>query len=64
MRVPRELKRLQQLYAIRDSLSTKIDPVFFSPGMTTAKQKEQESKPLVTSLAFIANIAAILLLAF
>lgn len=64
LRLPRELKRLEQLYAIRDSLGTKIDPIFFSPGMTSAKQKVQESKPLVTSLAFIANIAAMLLLAF
>ena len=64
VRLPRELKRLEQLYAIHDSLSTKIDPIFFSPGMTSAKQKVQESKPLITSLAFITNIAAILLLAF
>jgi hypothetical protein len=64
VRVPKELKRLQQLYAISDSLKSKIDPEFFSPGMTTAKQEEGETKPLVASLMFVANLAAFLLLAF
>lgn len=64
VRLPRELKRLEQLYAIQDSLKNKIDPEFFSPGMTAAHQKEEERKPLVTSLVFIGNIAAFLLLAF
>ena len=63
-RLPRELKRLEQTYAIQDSLNKKIDPEFFSPGMTTAKQKVEEQKPLVASLVFIANMAAFLLLAF
>lgn len=64
VRVPRELKRLEQLYSLRDNLKTKIDPEFFSPGMTSAKQKEQETRPLVAALTFIGNIAAFLLLAF
>jgi len=64
VRLPRELKRLQQYYAMQDSLKTKIDPEFFSPGMTSAKQKVEEQKPLVASLMFIANLAAFLLLAF
>jgi hypothetical protein len=64
VRLPRELKRLEQLYAIQDSLKNKIDPEFFSPGMTTAKQKENEIKPLIASLVFIGNLAAFLLLAF
>lgn len=64
VRLPRELKRLQQNYSLQDSLKTKIDPEFFSPGMTTAKQKVEEQKPLVASLVFIANLAAFLLLAF
>ncbi len=64
VRVPKELKRLQQLYAIQDSLKNKIDPEFFSPGMTSSKQEEAETKPLVTSLMFVANLAAFLLLAF
>lgn len=64
IRVPKELKRLQQLYALQDSLKNKIDPEFFSPGMTTAKQEEAEKKPLVASLMFVANLAAFLLLAF
>ncbi len=64
VRLPRELKRLEQMYTLQDSLKTKIDPEFFSPGMTTAKQKVLEQKPLVASLMFIANMAAFLLLAF
>ena len=64
VRLPKELKRLQQLYSIQDSLKSKIDPEFFSPGMTSAKQEEGEKKPLVASLVFIANLAAMLLLAF
>lgn len=63
VRLPRELKRLQQDFAIKDSLNTKIDPEFFSPGMTTAKQEEAETKPLVSSLVFICNLAAFLLIA-
>lgn len=64
VRLPRELKRLQQFYALQDTLKTKIDPEFFSPGMTSAQQEVQETKPLVSSLMFIANLAAFLLLAF
>jgi hypothetical protein len=64
VRVPKELKRLQALYAIQDSLKSKIDPEFFTPGMTSAKQEEAETKPLVASLMFVANMAAFLLLAF
>ncbi len=64
IRVPKELKRLQALYALQDSLKNKIDPEFFTPGMTSAKQVEAERKPLVASLMFVANLAAWLLLAF
>lgn len=64
VRIPREQKRLQQLYEIQDNLKGKIDPEFFSPTMTSAKQEERETKPLVTSLVFIGNLAAFLLLAF
>jgi hypothetical protein len=64
VRLPRELKRLEQLYSLKDSLRNKIDPEFFSPSLTEAKQKEEETKPLVASLVFIGNLAAMLLLAF
>ncbi|MGZ3724129.1 MAG: hypothetical protein ACXVA9_14395 [Bdellovibrionales bacterium] len=64
IRLPRELKRLEQLYSIQDSLRNKIDPEFFSPGMTSQKQQEDETKPLISSLVFIGNLAAFLLLAF
>lgn len=64
VRLPRELKRLQQYFAMQDSLKNKIDPEFFSPGMTSAKQKVEETKPLISSLMFIGNLAAFFLLAF
>lgn len=64
VRLPRELKRLEQLYAIQDPLKSKIDPEFFSPGMTAAKQTEAEARPLIAALVFIGNLAAFLLLAF
>lgn len=64
VRLPRELKRLEQLYSLKDNLKSKIDPQFFSPGMTSAKQVESETKPLVASLLFICNVVAFLLLAF
>jgi len=64
VRLPRELKRLEQMYSIQDSLRSKIDPEFFSPGMTSEKQREDEVRPLVASLVFIGNLAAFLLLAF
>jgi hypothetical protein len=64
VRLPRELKRVEQLYAIKDSLRGKIDPEFLSPDMTSARQQEEETKPLIASLVFIGNLAAFLLLAF
>ena len=64
VRLPREVKRLEKIYAIQDSLKNKIDPEFFSPAMTSAKQRESETKPLLASLLFIGNLAAFLLLAF
>lgn len=64
VRLSREQKRLEQLFRIQDSLKNKIDPQFLSPGVTSAKQIESETKPLVASLLFIGNLAAFLLLAF
>ncbi len=64
VRIPKELKRLEQLYSLQDNLKNKIDPEFFSPTMTSAKQNEKETKPLIASLVFISNLAAFLLLAF
>lgn len=64
VRFPKELKRLKELYALTDNLKNKIDPEFFNPGMTSAQQEERATKPLITSLTFIANLVAFLLLAF
>jgi hypothetical protein len=64
VRLPREMKRLEQQLAARDSLTSRIDPAFFSPGMTAAKQEVKEKRPLVTALAFVLNVAGFLLIAF
>jgi hypothetical protein len=64
VRLPREQKRLQQLYAIADPLKNKISPEFLSSELSSAKQTVAENKPLIASLAFIINLTAFLFLAF
>lgn len=63
VRIPSERKRLVESYALKDGLSRRIDPEFLSPEMSLVDQEVAEKKPLVTSLSFILNIAAFLLLA-
>ena len=64
VRLPRELKRLRQSYALRSSLKTGLGPEILAPGMTSVDKEIAEKKPLVTSIAFIVNLAAWLVLAF
>jgi hypothetical protein len=64
VRLPKEMKRLEQLFALSDSLKGKINPEFLSPEMTSAKQEVAENKPLIASVVFIVNLAAFFLLAF
>lgn len=64
VRIPKEMKRLKELYALKDSIKRRINPEYFSPDISEVKQEAKETKPLVTALAFLANIATILLLAF
>jgi len=64
LRAPKEVKRLKESFAIQESLKANVDPEFLSPRILELKQQEAEKKPLVTSLAFIGNLAAFLLLAF
>ncbi len=64
VRIPKEVKRLKESFAIQESLKAQVDPEFLSPRMIELKRQEAEKKPLMTSLGFIANLAAFLLLAF
>lgn len=64
VRVPKEVKRLKESFGLRESLKANVDPEFLSPQIIELKRQEAEKKPLVTSLTFIANLAAFLLLAF
>lgn len=64
VRLPKEMKRLKQLYALSDSLKGRINAEYLSPDLSPAQQAQAENKPLVSSLAFIVNLAAFLFLAF
>ncbi|NQZ02480.1 MAG: hypothetical protein HRT45_17615 [Bdellovibrionales bacterium] len=64
VRIPKEFKRLQQEFALKNDLNKKIDSAYFSPEMTELDQEIQENKPLITSLSFLGNIGLFLLLAF
>lgn len=64
IRLPKEVKRLKEAYALGENLKVSANPEFLSPRIIELKREEAEKKPLVTSLSFIANLAAFLLLAF
>ena len=63
VRLPKELQRLKEAYAISPFRGT-IGSEYFSPEVTPVQQEVAEKKPLVTALSFIVNIATFLLLAF
>ncbi len=63
VRLPKELQRLKEAYAIAPFKGT-IGTEYLSPEITTVQQDVAERKPLVTALSFILNIATFLLLAF
>lgn len=64
VRLPKEMRRLEQQFSITDPLKNKINPEFLSPEITPAKEAVAEHKPLVASLVFLVNLAAFLLFAF
>lgn len=64
VRLPRELKRLRESYAIRPAAASGVDPQLLAPGMTSVDKEIAEKKPLVASVTFIVNLAAWLILAF
>ncbi len=64
VRVPSELKRLKEAYALSDQVKSRIGTEYYSPEITTSQQDVAERKPLVTALTFILNLATFLLIAF
>lgn len=64
VRLPKEMRRLEQQFSLTDPLKNKINPEFISPEISSTKESVAEHKPLVASLVFIVNIAAFLLFAF
>jgi len=64
VRFPREFKRLQENYALRSGLSASSVSNVLTSQMTLVDKEIAEKKPLVTSLAFIINLAVWLVLAF
>jgi len=63
VRIPKELKRLKEQYALTESLKKNIQPEYFSPELTELEQEVRENKPLVTSLSFLGNLVLFLLIA-
>ena len=63
VRIPKELNRLKDKYALNEELRKNINPEYFSPEMTELDQELRENKPLVTSLSFLGNLALFLLIA-
>ena len=59
VRLPSELKRLQDTYALGTN-SFDIDASALGPRKNT--EKEEERKPLITTLSWVANIAILLLI--
>lgn len=64
VRFPNEERRLRESLGIGSELDRRIIPEFAQARMQETKRNEEEKRPLMTAIAFIANIAAFLLLAF
>jgi hypothetical protein len=64
IRFPIELKRLKELHALKDNIKRRINPDYFATGIGEIKSENQETKPLVTAVTFLINLATILLMAF
>jgi hypothetical protein len=64
LRIPNELKRLQDVYAIQKDRDKNIAIDLVSQENVRLTESQKEKKPLVTSLAWLGNLAFMLLLAF
>ena len=60
VRLPKELKRVQDQYGV----GRYAEPELIDMGLKSAQEEQKEKRPLILSLTFIANLVAILLLAF
>lgn len=63
LRAPKELARMKELYSLHQG-QVKVGAELVSPDMVDVRRQQDEKRPLVASLAFIANMAIFLLLAF
>jgi hypothetical protein len=64
VRLPKELQRLKEMYALNQEFKGTVGTEYLSPEVTAVQQEVAERKPLVTALTFILNLATFLLLAF
>jgi hypothetical protein len=64
VRIPDELKRMREAYGMTEDPLKNIGVEMYRTKDDELTDKQKDRKPLITSLAFIGNIAAILLLAF
>jgi hypothetical protein len=63
VRMPQELRRLQDSYSLNPDLTERAGLQTLNTTATELTREEKETKPLVTSLSFIGNLALVLLLA-
>lgn len=63
VRLPKELKKVQEQFGVSGS-GRYAEPELIDMGLKSAQEEEKEKRPLILSLTFIANLVAILLLAF
>ena len=64
VRVPKEMQRLRDSFAINESLKANVRPDESMASMRLAQEKEAENKPLIMSLTVLANIATLIFLGF
>ncbi|MES2769724.1 MAG: hypothetical protein V4596_11325 [Bdellovibrionota bacterium] len=62
--IPDEYKRIYDLYGIKSSKDIQPNLTLLSEPMTDAREKSEESRPLLVALTAIANIVIAILLAF
>lgn len=63
VRLPQELRRLQESYSLNPSLAEKAGLQTLNTKSDELTREQREKKPLVTALSFIGNLALVLLLA-
>ncbi|HEX4925106.1 MAG TPA: hypothetical protein VFV50_13520, partial [Bdellovibrionales bacterium] len=64
VRLPKEHQRLQENYALKDRFKKQLSPEMLVAEMKPSAPESNEKRSLLTSIAAIASIAALILLAF